>query len=246
MITSLAAVTVAAWVGTVATASGMADMATMPHMTPSWPADRLVAVAVMWVVMMAAMMVPSAAPMFLTYTGVVRRQHPAALSALRSAVFAVGYLVVWTAFGLGATAMQWQLSQARLLSTGQLSPVLGGVVLIVAGAYQFTPWKRACLGKCRTPLGFLLHDWRDGSGGAFRMGLRHGLSCTGCCCGLMVILFAVGVMNLVWMAAVTAVVGAEKLLPGGHRIALAGGAALIGLGCWMLAGPALPTVAGAL
>lgn len=240
MIAALGAITLASWLGTAATASGMSHMATMTGMAPpSWPAHRVAAVGVMWVVMMVAMMAPSAAPMFLAYTGVVRREHDAALGVFRSSLFVSGYLLVWTAFALAATVVQWQLSEARLLSAGQVGPVLGGLVLIAAGVYQFTPWKQACLGKCRTPFGFLLNEWREGNGGAMRMGLRHGLSCTGCCWGLMAVLFAVGVMNLVWMAIVTVVVGAEKVLPGGNRIALAGGAAIVGLGCWILASPVI-------
>lgn len=204
---------------------------TMPA-TPRWSAANLLAILLMWSIMMAAMMLPSALPMLLSFGRIAARRADAA----RTASFATAYLVVWSVFSAAATAAQWLLQaldwvDPMLVST---SAWLNGALLLIAGVYQFSPLKRACLSSCRTPLGFLLGEWRPGARGAFVMGLRHGLLCVGCCWALMALLFVGGVMNLSWIAALAIVVAVEKLLPHGERLAGALGLALIGIGGFRL------------
>lgn len=175
----------------------MAMQMAMPHMR-IWSAVDIVLLFIMWVVMMVAMMVPTAASMILTYAAINRRQQTQQEPFASTAVFLGGYLVVWTGFSALATLAQWGLHEAALLSPMMVStsPILGGVLLLSAGIFQWTPWKYACLKHCRSPLGFLMTDWRDGAWGAFSMGLRHGSYCTGCCGFLMAFLFVAGVINL--------------------------------------------------
>jgi len=182
--------------------------------------------------MMLGMMLPSAAPMILTFETLQRRKRERDEAYVPTAIFVAGYLLVWGAFSLAATVAQWWLQQAALLSPmlALETPLLGALIFVLAGLYQWTPLKYACLRQCRSPFGFLLSQWRDGWRGALRMGVRHGLYCLGCCWVLMLLLFTFGVMNLVWVAAVAAFVCAEKLLPGGLWIGRASGLAAMGFG----------------
>jgi predicted metal-binding membrane protein len=143
--------------------------------------------------------------------------------------FLAGYLLVWATFSALATAWQWELHATALLSprAASASPYLSGILLLVAGIYQWTPVKSACLKHCRSPLGFLMRSWRDGASGALRMGLQHGTYCVACCWFLMLLMFVLGAMNLLWMAALTAFVVLEKAAPGGRRIGQVAGLALI-------------------
>lgn len=172
------------------------DMA-MPQMA-AWGTVEYLLLFVMWSVMMAAMMAPSAAPMILMFAGVNRKRREQERPYVPTAVFLAGYLTVWTAFSALATLLQGALHGAALLSPMMVStsPVLGGVLLLAAGAFQWTPLKRACLNHCRSPLTVILSEWREGTRGAFVMGLRHGAYCAGCCWFLMGLLFVAGVMNL--------------------------------------------------
>jgi predicted metal-binding membrane protein len=185
----------------------------------------------MWAVMMVGMMAPSAAPMVMLFAtargGRGKRSLP-----LTTLAFALGYIAVWASFSVGATAAQWGLHEAAMLSAAMASSSgrLSGTVLMAAGAYQLTPWKSKCLTHCRSPLGFLMTDWRDGTGGAFRMGFRHGAYCLGCCWALMCVLFVVGIMNLICVAALTGFVLIEKTGPAGAIVARVAGAAMIVLG----------------
>jgi predicted metal-binding membrane protein len=151
-------------------------------------------------------------------------------------MFLVGYLLVWTGFSTIAAGVQSALHAASLLShqSASLSPLAGGALLIAAGAFQWTAAKHSCLRNCRSPLGFLISEWRDGVAGACRMGLIHGAFCVGCCWLLMLLPFAAGVMNLGWMLAITVYVVLEKALPAGDRLAGAGGALLAGYGVWTI------------
>ena len=155
-------------------------------------------------------------------------------------LFLAGYLLVWTAFSAVATAVatavQWGLHATALLSPGMVSAsrVLGGLLLLAAGIFQFTPLKQACLTHCRSPLGFLMGHWREGRAGAMRMGLEHGLYCVGCCWILMVLLFVAGVMNLLWVAVISLFVLAEKVLPRGELVGRLGGAVLLVAGVVLL------------
>jgi predicted metal-binding membrane protein len=199
---------------------------TMPM--SDWSAANWLAVLIMWAVMMAAMMLPTAMPMVSVFAGLNRTRGEAG----RTAAFVAGYLALWTAFGAAATAAQWMLQTRGLLSPMivSMSPVLSAALLAIAGAFQFTPLKQACLRACRSPLGFLLTDWRDGLWGAARMGVRHGLYCLGCCWALMALLFVGGAMNLLWIAALTLLVAIEKFAPKGDILAKALGALMIGAG----------------
>jgi predicted metal-binding membrane protein len=204
---------------------------TMPM--SDWSAENWLAVFIMWAVMMAAMMLPAAMPMVSVF-GTLNKSRG---EASRTIAFVAGYLALWTAFAAAATAAQWTLQTNGLLSPMivSMSPALSAALLVIAGAFQFTPLKHACLRACRSPLGFLLTDWRDGLWGAARMGARHGLYCLGCCWALMALLFVGGAMNLLWIAALTLLVAMEKLAPKGDILAKALGALMIGAGVARLA-----------
>ena len=201
------------------------------RMDAPWTAADAYFTFTMWSVMMVGMMSPSAAPVLLLFAATHgRRAERGVPTAVLT--FGLGYIIVWIGFSGFATFAQWALHQGALLSSMMAitSSRLAGTLLIAAGAYQLTPAKRACLSHCQTPLGFLMSHWRDGAGGAFRMGLRHGVHCLGCCWALMTVLFAVGVMNLAWVAALTVFILVEKMGASGARVARLGGVLLIGLG----------------
>ena len=204
-------------------------------MTAHWDAPHLLLLWAMWSVMMTAMMLPSASPLILLYGAAARRSgRPAARR--HTYALAAGYLAAWTLFSLAATALQRALA-SRLFVSPMMeagSSRVSAALLIVAGVYQWTPLKHACLRRCQSPLGFLMAHWRDGTSGAFRVGLAHGGYCTGCCWALMLLLFAGGVMNLVVIAALAAWVAFEKLAPFSRRGAQFSGAIMIVVGSWML------------
>jgi len=216
------------------------DMA-MPHMQ-AWGVLDLLLVGIMWAVMMVAMMVPGAVPMLLMYTTINRRRRAQQQPYVPTVVFLGGYLLVWTGFSVLAMLVQWGLHSAALLSTMMVStsPILGGLVLLAAGTWQWTPLKYICLTRCRSPLGFLMTDWREGQRGALIMGLRHGTYCVGCCWFLMALLFVAGVMNLLWVALIAAFVLVEKVVPRGDLVGRLAGAGLVVAGLVML-GQALLT-----
>jgi predicted metal-binding membrane protein len=229
-----------AWVYVVRLAMprGHTDMS-MPMAAPAgWSVEELGWLATMWVVMMVAMMIPSAAPAILLYAGVSRRRRAQAVPAVSAGWFTLGYLIAWTAFAIVAATAQWVLHGAALLSPAMTSasPLLGGALLIAAGVYQWLPLKGRCLTHCRSPIGFFAAEWREGPAGALAMGLRHGLHCVGCCWLLMALLFVAGVMNLLWIAAIAGFVLVEKLVPGGRIVGRVAGAALMGWGVLTLAG----------
>ncbi len=182
-------------------------------MTSAWTSQDLGLMWTMWAVMMAAMMLPSAAPMISAYSATLN--SPTSVLKGSTPFFVVGYVATWGAFGVIATIAQWGLHDAALVNAmgASTSDALGGGLLLAAGVYQFTGAKDACLKHCRSPLGFLLNEWRGGARGAAVMGMRHGALCVGCCWALMALLFVLGVMNLWWIALVAAVVLLEKLLP---------------------------------
>jgi predicted metal-binding membrane protein len=172
---------------------------------------------VSWVVMMAAMMFPSIAPMVLTFAFIQRRRlERRALERVVSRwTFIAGYILAWTAFGLAAYGLFVGLRSLSIpaFSWHRGGPYLAGAVLLAAAAYQLTPAKDACLRRCRGTLGFLMTQWREGPWGALRMGIVHGSWCIGCCWGLMASLFALGLMSLTWMIVVAGLIAVEKLLP---------------------------------
>jgi predicted metal-binding membrane protein len=205
-------------------------------MTAAWDPWHLVLLWAMWAVMMVAMMLPSASPMLLLYGTVARRSAVGAGGARQLYAFAAGYLVVWAAFSVGATALQRLLAALLVVSPMMevTSRVAGATLLMIAGVYQLTPLKHACLRTCQSPLGFLMSRWRPGAGGAFRMGLEHGALCVGCCWALMLLLFAGGVMNLAVIATLTALVAFEKLTRFGVYGAHISGILLIVAAVWMV------------
>jgi len=187
----------------------------------------------MWAVMMVAMMLPSASPMVLTYARMAGGRG--GISVLRTWMFAGGYLAVWTAFSAAATVAQLVLARAAVLTNAlTVAPIVGGAILAAAGIYQFTPWKRACLRHCQSPVAFFMTRWRDGAPGAFQMGLQHGASCVGCCWLLMALLFVAGVMNLAWVASITIFVLLEKLIPYPRAVSFTAGCAFIIAGVMVL------------
>jgi predicted metal-binding membrane protein len=229
----LAGITVLSWLYLLHLNRSMAmsmDMANMPDMSmpmmQQWRATDFLLTFVMWSVMMVGMMVPSVAPMVLTFATVNRRRAERGGPYVPTGIFLAGYLVAWTIFSLIATLAEWRLHAASLLNsdTQTLAPRLAAGILVAAGIFQLTPFKNACLTQCRSPLDFLTTEWREGWGGALRMGLKHGVFCVGCCWMLMALLFVAGVMNLLWVAAIAAFVLAEKLLPRGRLISFAGAA----------------------
>ena len=214
-----------------------AAMSIMPHMI-SWNARDLALVFVMWAIMMAAMMLPSAAPMVLMFATLNRHRRDHEQTVVPVSAFVGGYLAIWTAFSGLATFAQWGLLEASLVTPmmASTSDLLGGGLLIAAGIFQFTSLKHACLAKCRSPLAFIMTEWRDGTGGALVMGLRHGAYCTGCCWLLMALLFVFGVMNLIWIALLSAFVLIEKLLPRARWLSPGSGVLLIAWGVINIAG----------
>ena len=212
-----------------------AEDAAAMGMAPAWSLSLWTLSLAMWWIMMIAMMTPSAAPTLLLYG----RTHRHALAGGQLAgpaptwAFAAGYLLVWLGFSLAATGLYWGLERVGLVSAatmGSGSRWLSGAVLVAAGLYQLSPLQQACLGHCRSPAAFLSRHWRPGAAGAVRLGVLHGAYCVGCCWMLMALLFVGGVMNLAWIAALTLLVMAEKVLPGGPWIARACGVAMLGWG----------------
>jgi predicted metal-binding membrane protein len=186
----------------------------------------------MWWVMMVAMMIPSAAPTLLLYVRVHRHHQPHGHGP-HTFLFLSGYLLAWLLFSVAATLLHYLLERSGLVH-GMLmwssSAMLTGALLLLAGAYQLTPLKHTCLIQCRSPAPWLARHWRAGAGGALRMGLHHGLFCVGCCWSLMLLLFAGGVMNLVWIVGLAIIVLLEKLLPWGEWLARGSGVLLLAAG----------------
>lgn len=183
----------------------------------------------MWAIMMVGMMLPTAIPMTLMYAAIARKAEKQGAPIAPTFNFVLGYVVTWTAFSMVATFLQWGFDQAALLSPMMIftSPWTGALVLVLAGVYQMTPAKESCLAHCRAPAHFISQNWRPGSLGAFRLGNHHGAWCLGCCWALMLMLFVGGVMNLLWIAAITGFVLAEKILPLGAASSRWTGCAMI-------------------
>jgi len=242
VITGMALIAVIAWAYTLYLGWGMDNSMGMEMVMPrtqGWGTVDFVLMFVMWAVMMVAMMMPSATPMILTFSRINRSRHEQRDPFVTTGVFLGGYLAVWTAFSALATIAQWALHRAALLSPMMVSnnPLLGGILLVSAGVFQFTPYKYACLKHCRSPIGFFMTEWREGTRGAFFMGIHHGIYCVGCCWLLMALLFVAGVMNLLWVATIAAYVLVEKIAPAGYRVSQAIGMCMILAGSWMIAGP---------
>ncbi|HXF09695.1 MAG TPA: DUF2182 domain-containing protein [Desulfuromonadaceae bacterium] len=239
VLVALACITASAWAYTIHEARGMAFGACCNMVAPDtnrWDTSTLPPLFFMWAEMMVAMMVPSAAPMVLTFAAVNRKRREQERPFTPTVIFLAGYLFVWTAFSALAAVAQWILHATTLLSPMMVgnSPLFGGTLLVAAGIFQWTPLKNTCLTRCRSPLGFLMTDWRDGKAGALVMGLKHGAYCTGCCWILMLLLFVAGVMNLFWIAIITVFVLLEKMAPDRLRFGKITGTILVFWGLWMI------------
>ncbi len=239
---ALLAIALVAWLYLLhlsATMPGM-DMADMPRMAMprarAWDPVDVVLLFIMWAVMMIAMMVPAAAPMVFTFATVQRQRQQQDRATVPTVVFLLGYALVWTAYAAVAALVQGRLHEADLLSAAMASTStwLGGALLLVAGVFQWTPLKQGCLAKCRSPLSFVMSEWREGRAGAFVMGVRHGAYCVACCWALMALLFVAGVMNLLWIAGLAIVVLAERVLPGGTAVSRVVGVLLLLAGVVLL------------
>jgi predicted metal-binding membrane protein len=247
VVAGLAVVTVIAWVylfsiaSRMAAADAMAVRDTAPGMAmptmQDWEAVQFLLLFAMWWVMMVAMMVPSATPLVLLFARTTRRKGGDRIVG-PAGILLLGYVLVWGGFSVVATLAQWGLHSAALLSPTMVTTnsVLGGLLLIAAGGFQFTPLKRACLTQCRSPLSFLMSHWREGRWGPFILGLSHGAYCVGCCWLLMGLLFVAGVMNLFWMVGIAVFVMVEKAAPNGDLIARIAGGTLIVAGVALIAG----------
>lgn len=246
VVAGLLAVVVLAWLELLREVAAMAGMATAPTGMPGVAMERMampdmampaatmstshaLAIGAMWAVMMAAMMLPAASPMILFYTRIAGERGATRTAAGATGVFVLGYLAVWAFFSIGAAALQLAFERYALISPAMraTSTVLAGLVLVAAGIYQFTPAKRACLRRCRSPLEFVMLHWQPGTRGAFAMGVRHGAYCVGCCWLLMLLLFVGGVMNVAWIAGIALYVLVEKTVPAGHWVSRAAGVVLI-------------------
>ncbi|GLS34348.1 Predicted metal-binding membrane protein [Mesorhizobium albiziae] len=209
---------------------------TMP-MPMAWTLSHVMLMILMWWIMMIAMMVPGAAPTILLFAAISRKQLQTSAPIVPTGIFLTAYLVVWGAFSLVATGLQWALEAAGLLVAMTVTDaVLGGSLLLAAGLYQLTPVKQACLRRCRGPVAFLTEYWRPGAAGAWRMGLAHGAYCLGCCWFLMALLFFGGIMNVLWIAGLAVYVLFEKTVPAGHWLSRAVGALLAIAGAIVLVG----------
>ena len=223
------------WLANMALDMPSGDMMGMAPMSP-WASSELYSMLVMWIIMMIGMMLPSATPLILVYSLAVQKKNSATDAKILSGIFIAGYLVVWALFSVAATLLQAGLQDFNLISSmlESNSDVLASALFILAGRYQVSPLKRACLNGCRSPLNFILNGWKDGRKGGLLMGLEHGLLCVGCCWMMMLLLFAIGVMNLFWVASLAIMVLIEKAFPRGEWAARLGGISMLCTGVYFL------------
>lgn len=231
LIAALSLLTLLAW---------WAMMLPMPDGSADGMIGQITVSAIMWSVMMVAMMLPSASPMILTYSRIYQARAGRGMATVPAWLFTAGYLLVWMACAVALATGQWALYERGMLSSamGHVDPLPGGGLLVLAGVFQFSALKQACLSKCRSPMGFMMTQWREGTIGTLVMGVRLGAYCTGCCWALMLLMFVGGVMSLAWMAALAAFFLAEKRLPEtlARWFRPATGALLIIAGAWVMAG----------
>jgi len=212
----------------------------MGPISKAWHSIDFAFALVMWAVMMVGMMTPSVAPMVLLYAGVGRKARATGGVFSSSAWFFIGYLLVWMGFSIAATCAQWLLTTLALLSPTMTttSTVLSGLMLLLAGLYQWTPLKEVCLRQCQSPIAFLSKNggFQSDPFGAAGVGIKHGLYCLGCCWALMALLFVGGVMNVLWIAAIAILILLEKVIPLGRLVPRTSGVAMAVAGIWMLSG----------
>jgi predicted metal-binding membrane protein len=227
---ALIAVAAAGWVYVAYQAASMRDTGSAMGGMAMGGIEGIVLFLPAWAVMMVAMMVPATLPLILLYRHLARKRLSPTQARIGTVVLLAGYVAVWTIAGLPVYAYNAFSSAA-----GSLAAVLPALLLIVGGAYQFTPLKRICHARCSSPLFFLIQNWRPGAtGGALRLGVVHGVDCLGCCAGLMVGLVALGMMNLAWMLTAAVIIFAEKTIPGSHRVARPFGVLMIASGITLL------------
>ena len=205
-------------------------------MTPHWAATDFILLFLMWIVMMIAMMTPSVAPLILVFAKVNRERKLQHHPFVNTGYLITGYFLVWAVYSVAATALQWLLQQIAWLNPDMktTNKILGGIILILTGIFQFTSLKKTCLTYCRSPLNFILLHWKEGKQGALKMGIENGFYCLGCCWLLMVLLFVAGIMNLLWVALIALFVLAEKISPGIRWLPYVAGFALIAYGILFL------------
>jgi predicted metal-binding membrane protein len=240
VLTALVFLSVLAWAGTVYQAGSMGLGMVTCSMTMGAPfsVSSGLLYVILWGIMMVAMMLPAMTPIVGLFQTIAQRKREQELPFTPVWIFVAGYVALWTLTGsIGYAAdIAIQSLPRQFLALQTYGAIIGGVTLIGAGVYQLTPFKYLCLAQCRSPLGFLLTSWRDGTAGAFRMGLHHGAYCLGCCWSLMVVLFVVVTMNLLWMGILSIIIFVEKIVPRGVELGKATGVALIVFGFVMTLG----------
>ena len=236
VVAGLVGVSLVAWAYLISGAESFQGAGVGLPSTELWAPRDFALVFLMWSIMMVAMMVPSASPMIVTYAEIHRKQQPDQRSFGATGAFLLGYVFLWTTFSALATLAQWGLQRAALISVAGASTnaIFAGSLLLVAGIFQWTPFKRACLTHCRSPFLFIMTSWREGTRGAFQMGLEHGIFCLGCCWALMALMFFAGVMNILWLVALSLFVLVEKVVPAGDLFGRLGGAGMIGWGVYVI------------
>jgi predicted metal-binding membrane protein len=242
VLTGLGVVVMIAWLYLLLGAGGAMDTMDMGGgqmmlMAPSWTPGYAALILLMWAIMMVAMMLPSAAPTILLVANIARSRAATAGGMPTAALFALGYIVVWAGFSVAATLLQWSLDRLGILSDAMASrsAAVAGLILVAAGLYEWTPLKQSCLRHCRSPLDFLIRNWRKATWGGAVIGMRHGFFCLGCCWMLMALLFVGGLMNVLWIAALALLVLVEKTLPWGGRMSRVTGIVLVVWGAVTLA-----------
>ena len=219
--------------------AGMAfdnDSMVSHHSTHHWRVGTFSSHFIMWVIMMVAMMLPTAGPMILTFVTISHGQRQKKQPYANTSIFVFGYIFVSIGYSFLATLLQWWLHRHGMLTSSGASNsyILSGILLCIAGIYQWSSLKHACLRFCRNPLNYLLANWREGTSGAIYMGLKHGVLCTLCCWALMALMFVGGVMNLIWMVVITAIILIEKIAPKGDVIAKIFGVVMIAVGLYFI------------
>jgi predicted metal-binding membrane protein len=236
VLAGIAIVSVIAWAHLAGMSSGVGTLLSH-HSAHQWSMWLFISRFLMWIVMMVAMMLPTAGPMILTFATISRGKRQKRQPYVNTSIFVCGYIIVTIGYSLIATFLQWWLNTNGLLTSLGVSSsyILSGILLCVAGIYQWSSLKHSCLRFCRNPFNFLMGNWQEGSPGALGMGLKHGMLCTGCCWALMALMFVGGVMNLLWMVVITAVILVEKVAPRGDVFARMAGVAMISGGICFLA-----------
>lgn len=233
IVSSLAAIVALSWWYLFSLSADMTmDMSAAMMVSPVWSIQYFISMFLMWSIMMVGMMLPSVAPTVMIYSMIARKAEKDGSPVAATSTFIAGYILVWVGFSVLATYAQCLLDEAGLLSSMMAASnnLLAGSLLLMAGIWQFSPWKEQCLEHCRSPVEFIYQYWQKGNLGTLKLGLRHGLFCLGCCWAVMLVLFVFGVMNLMWIAVLSVFVLLEKILPRGGIFSLLGGSVLISAG----------------